>query len=143
MDEVELSRFTDATVHPPVAGRVELSHPVPGAVVAALLGEHDLATSGELRTLLAREVERNEVVVVDVSAVDFLDCSVLACLARADGAATAHGSRLVLQVGTAPIVRRLLDLSGLLDSLSVAHTRAEAIDPPPRQPRAPSGRKPG
>lgn len=53
-------------------------------------------------------------------------------LVQTDRAAAPFGSRFVLQVGTAHIVRRALEVSGLLDRLNVVHTRAAAVAQNPR-----------
>jgi anti-anti-sigma factor len=110
---------------------VEVTHPGGRTIaVIELHGEHDLATKREVADLLAREVSYNDIVVVDVSDARFIDCSILHNLVRADRDARARGSRFVLQMGTAPIVQRALQISGLLEQLNVADSRGAAIAPP-------------
>lgn len=108
--------------------QVELVRPEEGVSVVVLQGEHDLATKDHVWAVLADEIERNRAVVVDVSQAEFVDSSVMDNLACAHRDAAARGSRLVLQVGGAPIVRRALELSGLMHALDVAHDRAGAIN---------------
>jgi anti-anti-sigma factor len=108
---------------------IELLYPADGVAVVALQGEHDLATKREMAALLSAEIARNRVVIVDVSDAVMIDSSFIHTLERADRIATIRGSRFVLQMGTAPIVRRALEISGLLDRLSIAYTREEAIGP--------------
>lgn len=106
---------------------IEIIHPGDGIAVVELHGEHDWATSGEVATLLKSEVRSNDLVVVDVSGAKFVDSSFLHNLVLADNVASVRGSRFVPQMGTAPIVRTALQASGLLEQLSVAHTRDEAL----------------
>jgi len=108
---------------------VEVTHPGGRTAVIELHGEHDCATKRELADLLACEVSHNDIVVVDVSDAHFIDCSFLHNLVRADRDARARGSRFVLQMGTAPIVRSALRFSGLLEQLNVADSRGAAIAP--------------
>jgi len=106
---------------------IDVSYPGKGTAVVALHEEHDVVTSTEMEELLLHEVSRNTLVVVDVSEAVFIDSSFLHNLIRADRSAKERGSHLVLQMGTAHVVRRALEISGLLDHLDVAHTRAAAI----------------
>ena len=106
---------------------VEVTYPGDGIAVVALHGEHDCATKDEMAALLAREVSRNDLVAVDVSEATFIDSSFLHNLSRAHRAATNRETHFVLQMGTAHIVRKALEISGLLHSLDVAHTRDEAV----------------
>ena len=105
---------------------IEVSHPSDGVTVVELRGEHDGGTKAEVAALLTGEVATNALVVVDVSEALFIDSSLLHNLVRADRAATARGSRFVLQMGTAHIVRRALEISGLLTHLDVAYSRDDA-----------------
>ena len=108
---------------------IDVSHPGESTAVVALRGEHDLTTNHEIADLLAREVSNNDIVVVDVSDALFIDSSFLHNLVRADRDARARGSRFVLQMGTAPIVRSALRISGLLEHLDVADSRGAATAP--------------
>jgi anti-anti-sigma regulatory factor len=65
-----------------------------------------------------------------VSDADFVDSSVLHNLVRADRLARAGGSRFVLQMGTARIVRLAIETSGILDSLTWVGSREEALNGP-------------
>ena len=108
---------------------VEVLQPRPGAVVVECRGEHDLTTSESLGRLLTELVATNDLVVVDVSDADFIDSSFLHTLVKADRLARPRGTRLRLQFGTAPIVARALEVSGILERIEYAGTREEAIAP--------------
>jgi anti-anti-sigma factor len=106
---------------------LEVVVPRAGAAVVVLLGEHDLATKDALNEALTSLVDANDLVVVDLSSVLFIDSSILGELVRADRAARAGGKRFRLQVGTEPIVRRVLEVSGLLDHFACVSTREAAL----------------
>lgn len=106
---------------------VEVTHPSGGAAVVALNGDHDLVTADETGRLFADLLAENDLVVVDVSEADFVDSSLIHNLARANGIAQADGKVFRLQMGTAPIVRRALEVSGVLRVLDVVGSREEAI----------------
>lgn len=106
---------------------VEVMRPGSDIAVIALHGEHDAVTKQQLEDLLAAEIQRNALVVVDVTDAAFVDSSVLHNLVTAHRLARARGSRMILQMGTARIVRSAIEISGILDSLDWVQTRAEAL----------------
>jgi len=106
---------------------VAVSRPTESTTVIALQGEHDLATDREMAELLKSAISGSSLVVVDVTSAQFIDSSFLHNLVKANRGAEAHGSRFVLQMGTAPIVRRVLEISGLLEELECASSRDEAL----------------
>jgi anti-anti-sigma factor len=112
---------------------VEVVRPAEDIAVIALHGDHDTVTKEQLARLLAEEIAANELVVVDVTDADFVDSSFLHNLVKADRLATTRGSRFVLQMGTARIVRSAIEVSGLLHSLEWVGSRDEALLRAPRR----------
>ena len=106
---------------------VEVSRPTENVTVVALWGEHDLRTARKLDDLLDEAISSSKLVVVDVSNAAFIDSSVINTLVRAHRTAPALRSRFVLQMGTAPAVRRALEITGLLERLECADSRDEAL----------------
>lgn len=91
----------------------------PGAV--ALQGEADLATVAELERALgraARSLDGDDVVVVDLSGVAFLDAAAVRVLVRSAGRLRDLGCRLRVVGATPPLVR-VLELTGVADELGV------------------------
>jgi anti-anti-sigma factor len=115
----------EADVETPVD--VNVARPRDKAVVLEFNGEHDLTTKAELAQLLNRSIEENDHVVVDVTQAKFVDSSFINNLLVADRLASERGKTFRLQMGTAPIVRRALEVSGILDSMSVAYNREGAL----------------
>ena len=103
---------------------------VPGATVLSVSGEIDLHTAPGLRAALEPAVqaarEQGTAVVVDLSAVSFLDSTGLGELVGAHKALAESGERLhVVAVGDR--VPRLLGLTGLTEVLAVHGSRADAL----------------
>ncbi len=107
---------------------IRVERPTPDAAVVEFTGEHDLADADRIQSLLESLIERNAVVVADFSEAQFVDSSVLRTLFRAHRAAESRGSGFRLQLGTAPIVERAFELSGILSHLSCSESRAEALN---------------
>ena len=108
---------------------VEVLRPRDGTVVVEFTGEHDLLTKQAVRDLFESVIEASDFVVADVSDAQFIDSSFVQTLLIADRKARAEGKRLVLQMGTAPIVRRAIEISHVLVNLEHASTREEALEP--------------
>ncbi|HEU5111229.1 MAG TPA: STAS domain-containing protein [Micromonosporaceae bacterium] len=93
---------------------------------AAVVGEVDLATAQILRESLLDVLREHPpaVLTVDLSGVTFLDCAGISALVAAHNAAVAGGCQLSV-TGSRPIVRQLLDLTGLLGILSAPTDQAQ------------------
>jgi anti-anti-sigma factor len=106
---------------PPVSG-VEARD---GAVVLFLAGELDLYNAEELRAALGKAIAAAPTrVVVDLSAVEFIDSTALGALVEARGQLGPDGLRLAApQLGT----RRTLQVSGLDRHLPVHDTLDDAL----------------
>lgn len=100
---------------------VQLERPTPGTVVVKFMGEHDAVARQETRALLDSLIEENEMVVADFSQAQFVDSSTIHALLNADAFARVRGTTFRLQLGTAAIVRRAFEISGIL-------ARIECID---------------
>ncbi len=108
---------------------VHVVRPSAGQAVVELTGEHDLESKEPLGKLFSSLVEENDLVVVDLSEAEFIDSSVLHGLVTANQLAQARGSRFRLQLGTAAIVEKALELSGLLDHVACVPDRQHALRP--------------
>ncbi len=98
-----------------------------GQAVVELNGEHDLETKEMLGELLTSLIEENDLVVVDISEAEFIDSSVLHNFLVADRLARQRGSRFRIQLGTAAIVEKAMELSGLLEHLECLPDREQAL----------------
>ena len=82
-----------------------------GHVVLALCGDLDVTDTVDAEAAITALVARGQYLFIDMSALDFLDCSALGALLRAQTLARRGGGDVVL-VAPQPLVRRLLALTG-------------------------------
>ncbi len=112
------------------AGRdIEVIYPSPGTAIVECTGEHDMTTREEVDRLLGLLISENGLVVIDVSEARFIDSSFVNNILKADRLARQQEKVLRLQVGTAQIVRRVLEISGILEKLDCVTSRDEALRP--------------
>ena len=98
----------------------------PGVDVFELTGDHDMANAPRLETALQQALGDGRGVVVDLSEVTFIDSSVIHVLFKTDSALAGCAKQLVLQINTASVVMRALEVTGLT-SLPYTSERDTAI----------------
>jgi anti-sigma B factor antagonist len=96
------------------------------AEIWAVTGEIDMATKPRLQAVLDAIPGADAPIVVDLSAVTFMDSTGLAVLLRIDRAAREAGRRLAIACPEGP-ARLVLAVSGVEDELPLYLTRAEAL----------------
>jgi anti-sigma B factor antagonist len=89
-----------------------------GYVVIALDGELDVNDAASVADALAAVAARDPQIIVDLAALEFIDCCALGALCRARAQARQAGGDLLLAAPHGP-VRRILALTGLIDVFSV------------------------
>jgi anti-sigma B factor antagonist len=82
-----------------------------GCVVVAMRGELDVIGAAEAEAAITARVAQGQSLVIDMSALDFIDCSSLGALLRAQRLARGGGGDVVL-AAPQPHARRLLALTG-------------------------------
>jgi anti-sigma B factor antagonist len=100
-----------------------------GAWVLTLYGEHDLSTATAVRDKLQHVFDAGSAVVVDLSAVTFMDSSTLNAILYGSERAhsdDAHGFAVVLPPGPSA-ARRVLELTGVDRVLAIHPDRAAAV----------------
>jgi anti-anti-sigma factor len=112
--------------------RIDASYPSPFVVRVAVAGEIDLATvdvlHDGLRPVLSAPLPH--LIEVDLAGVTFMDCIGLGVLVAVRYAAVGAGRQLRV-TNPQPIVRRILELSGLLGVLTAAFDQALLAPPGP------------
>jgi anti-anti-sigma factor len=121
--EREPTRIDEHGLRPPPAFAVEEAS-IRGAVALRLAGEVDVAASGAVRSRV--DAAAGGPLVVDLSAVTFVDSSGLRELLRARMECERLGGRLVL-AGVPPVVERLFDLTGTAAMFEIAPTLDAAL----------------
>jgi anti-sigma B factor antagonist len=87
-----------------------------GRQLVTVSGELDLASAGVLSETLERELSEDGRVLLDLSAVTFIDSTGLAAIVNA---ARGANGQLELSVDLRPQARRLMELTGVLSLFSV------------------------
>ena len=90
-------------------------------------GEFDLANAPTLSDEIDRALESGNHLIFDLSEATFIDSSVIRALMRAVKAVSGRKQALVLQLGTAAIVERLLEIVKIEQVMPRAHDRQEAV----------------
>jgi anti-sigma B factor antagonist len=98
-----------------------------GIVAVCLRGEFDLASVPALRETIDRALACGDNLIVDLSQVTFIDCSVIGALVDGKDAADGCDRTIVLQLGEAAMVERILELAEIGRALSMARDREEAV----------------
>ena len=101
--------------------------PVDGALLVTASGELDLAAAPRLATVLSIATAGAEpTVVLDLTAVDFIDSTALGAIMHASTEAEATGKRMLVVALDGP-VRRLLEITNLTGRFRVYPSRDEAL----------------
>jgi anti-sigma B factor antagonist len=97
-----------------------------GYVVVALDGELDVSDAASVADALAVAVARDPRIIVDLAALEFIDCCALGALVQVRAQARQAGADLLLAAPRGP-VRRILALTGLIDVFSVHASVEDAV----------------
>jgi anti-anti-sigma factor len=106
---------------------IEVRSPQPHAALVELGGEHDLYSADELQQTLDQSLYVSDHLIVDLSAADFIDSTIIGVLMRTMAKATELDRRFTVVLGAAPAVKRILEVTGVLPLLSVVPTVERAL----------------
>lgn len=102
--------------------------PENGEIVAVCLeGDFDLNNAPAIGKEVGRALEDGNNLILDLSQATFIDSSVVHVLVNVSKAVTRSERAVVLQLGTAPIVERVLEIVEIERVLPRAHDRQEAV----------------
>ena len=109
-------------------GAIHVDSETDGIIAVCVEGEFDLANAAVLREHVESALQTGDDLIVDLSKATFIDSSVISVLFHGARAMDGRGQNMVIQVATAPIVERVLELVEMERVLPRAHTRTEAIE---------------
>ena len=98
-----------------------------GIVAVCLEGEFDLANAPILCDQIDRELGDGNSLILDLSQATFIDSSVIDVLMRAVRTVSGRSQTIVLQLGTAATVERVLDIAGIDRVLTRVQDREAAV----------------
>jgi anti-sigma B factor antagonist len=101
-------------------------HEYGGYVVVALDGELDVTDAASVADALTSVAARDLRIIVDLAALEFIDCCALGALRRVRAQVRQAGGDLLLAAPRGP-VRRILALTGLIDVFSVHASVEDAV----------------
>lgn len=96
-------------------------------VAVCLEGDFDLSNAPAFADEIDRALESKNDLILDLSEATFIDSSVINVLVRASRAVRGRPQSVVLQLGTAAIVERALEIASIEQVLTRAHDRQEAV----------------
>jgi anti-sigma B factor antagonist len=97
-----------------------------GPAVVALHGELDVTDARSVMALLTAAAAGNPRIVLDLAALEYIDCYAMGALGQVRAQARNAGGDLLLAAPRGP-VRRLLDLTGLISVFAVHASVDEAV----------------
>jgi anti-sigma B factor antagonist len=97
-----------------------------GHLIVALHGELDITNAASVMAVLAADAARNPRIIVDLAALEYIDCCALGALGRVRAQARQAGGDLLLAAPRG-LVWRVLTLTGLIDVFSVRASVDEAV----------------
>jgi anti-sigma B factor antagonist len=111
------------------SNRIELDRNNDGLVVVVVTGEHDVYTAPSLRDQIQSVIDERAPFVVDLTPATFVDSSILRVLleARRQAEESGLGFAVALGNGEGPGVRRILEVTGLMNVFPVLGSREEAL----------------
>jgi len=108
-------------------GTYRIARPRERTAVVELFGEHDLHTMQRLQPALDSLAAMNDVLIVDMSRIEFMDSTVLKELVRAERTLRRHDGRLVLSGVRQSCVSKMLELSGMMEHFDTTESWEAAV----------------
>ena len=108
-------------------GAIRVNSETDGIVALCLEGDFDLANAAVLRDHIDSALETGKHLIVDLSEATFIDSSVINVLLNGAKAVAGRNQSVVLEVATALVVERALELVAIESVLPRAHSRTEAV----------------
>ena len=106
---------------------IEVRSPQPHAALVVLGGEHDLNSADELQKTFDQSLAVCDHLIVDLSTADFIDSTIIGVLLETKKHAIERDRKFNVVLGTAPIVERILEVTGVVARLNVVPTVERAL----------------
>ncbi len=101
---------------------IEVRRPQPHAALVVLAGEHDLHSADQVRQAFEESLAACDHLIVDLSAAEFIDSTIVGVLLQAKKNAVELDRKFNVVLGTAPVVERILGVTGVVPLLNVVPT---------------------
>ena len=107
---------------------IEVRSPQPRVALVVLAGEHDLHSANEVQQTFDQSLAVHDHLIVDLSAAEFIDSTIVGVLLQTKKNAIELDRKFNVVLGTAPVVERILEVTGVVPLLNVVPTVEEALD---------------
>ena len=107
---------------------IEVRSPEPHAALVVLAGEHDLHSADEVQQTLDQSLALCDHLIVDLSAAEFIDSTIVHVLVQTKKQATELDRKFNVVLGTAQVVERILEVTGVVQLLNVVPTVERALE---------------
>ena len=108
-------------------GAIRVVRECDGVIAVCLDGEFDMENAPLLRDEIDGALKNGDDLILDLGQATFIDSSVIHVLFQSVRAAAERDRRLVLQLGSAPIVERALEVAAIERVVPRGHDREEAV----------------
>ena len=111
---------------------IQVRSPRPHAALVVLAGEHDLYSADEVQQTLDQSLAVCDHLIVDLSAAEFIDSTIVHVLLQTKKNAIELDRKCKFSVvlGTAPVVERILEVTGVVPLLNVVPSVERALFSP-------------
>jgi anti-anti-sigma factor len=106
---------------------IEVRSPQPDAALVVLAGEHDLYSADEVQQTFDQSLAICDHLIVDLSTAEFIDSTIVHLLLQTKKNAIELDRKFNVVLGTAPVVERILEVTGVVPHLNVVPTVERAL----------------
>jgi anti-anti-sigma factor len=106
---------------------IEVRSPQQHAAHVVLAGEHDLHSADEVQQTLNQCLADCDHLIVDLSTAEFIDSTIVGALLQTKNNAIELKRRFNVLLGTAPVVERVLEVTGVIPHLNIVATVDQAL----------------
>jgi anti-anti-sigma factor len=106
---------------------IQVRSPRPHAALVVLAGEHDLDSADEVQQTFDQSLAACDHLIVDLSAVEFIDSTIVHVLLQAKKNAVELGRKFNVVLGSVPVAERILEVTGVVPLLNVVPTVERAL----------------
>ena len=106
---------------------IEVRSPQPHAALVVLAGEHDLNSADEVQQAFDESLAVCDHLIVDLSTAEFIDSTIVVVLVQTKTNAIELDRKFNVVLGTAPAVKRILEVTGVVPLLNIVPTVERAL----------------
>jgi anti-sigma B factor antagonist len=106
---------------------IEVRSPQPHAALVVLAGEHDLYSADEVQQTFDQSLAVCDHLIIDLSTAEFIDSTIVGVLLQTKKNAVELDRKFNVVLGTAPAVKRILEVTGVVPLLNIVPTVERAL----------------